>query len=308
MLLFGEYAVLDGAKALAIPTHYGQSLEVKPHRGSDLIWEAYDANGEIWFEAQISLYDFSSIRTSDERTSKFVQKLLKGAVRYNTEFLNNWNGFKVINRLEFNRHWGLGSSSSVIYNIAQWADVNPFHLHFYVSNGSGYDIACAGAEGPITYQLLEDQLNYQEIEFDPGCTDQLYFVYLGKKQSSGDAIIHYTQQAKKRKDIAQKISTITDVAVHCKGLKAFRAAMDEHEQIISKELGLAKIKEKHFSDFDGSIKSLGAWGGDFCLVATELSAQQVSAYFAEHGLDTVISYKDISLKYEPEVKAAAVAG
>ena len=100
LLLFGEYAVLDGAKALALPTFRGQVLEIKPHRGSDLIWEAYDENNELWFEAQISLYDFSSIRTSDDKVSRFVQKLLKGAVRYNTEFLNNWNGFKVIHRLE----------------------------------------------------------------------------------------------------------------------------------------------------------------------------------------------------------------
>ncbi len=307
LLLFGEYAVLDGAKALAIPTRFGQSMEVKPHRGSDLIWEAYDASGELWFEAQISLYDFSSIRTSDDRTSKFVQKLLKGAVRYNTEFLNNWNGFKVINRLEFNRDWGLGSSSSVIFNVAQWADVNPFHLHFYVSNGSGYDIACAGSEGPLTYQLLEDQLNYQEVDFDPGCSDQLYFVYTGKKQSSGDAIIHYSQQSKKRKALAEKISTITDIAAHCKGLKAFRSAMDEHEDIISKELGIEKIKDR-FKDFDGSIKSLGAWGGDFCMVASDMPAKDIKSYFKNHGLGTVIPYNDMLLAYQPEVAEEAVAG
>ena len=55
LLLFGEYAVIDGAKSLAIPCKKGQSLEIKPHRGSDLIWECYDHNDELWFEAQIYL-------------------------------------------------------------------------------------------------------------------------------------------------------------------------------------------------------------------------------------------------------------
>ncbi len=307
LLLFGEYAVLDGAKALAIPTERGQTLEVKPHRGSDLIWEAYDVNGEPWFEAQISLYDFSSIRTSDDKTSKFIQKLLKGAVRYNTEFLNNWNGFKVINRLEFSRHWGLGSSSSVIGNVAQWADVNPFHLHFYVSNGSGYDIACTGASGPLTYQLLDDQLSYEEIDFEPGCLDKIYFVYLGRKANSGDAIIHYTQKAKKRKSLATQISVVTEKAVKCKGLKGLRAVMDEHEDIIATELGMEKIKDKHFADFNGSIKSLGAWGGDFCMVASDQSAMEVKSYFKNKGLETVISYDEMCLSYKPELEKAVVA-
>ncbi len=294
LLLFGEFAVLDGAKALALPTNQGQTLQVKPHRGSDLIWESYDYNNELWFEAQISLYDFSSIRSSDDKVSKFIQKLLKGAVRYNTEFLNNWNGFKVINRLEFSRHWGLGSSSTVISNVAQWADVNPFHLHFYVSNGSGFDIACAGSEAPIIYQLLDDQLSYEEVDFDPGCTDRIYFVYLGRKQSSGDAIIHYTQQAKKRKLIAKRISEVTESALKSKNMSEFRQAMDEHENIISSELQLTKIKDERFPEFEGSIKSLGAWGGDFCMVATDLSITEVRSYFNSKGLSTIIKYDDMA--------------
>jgi len=294
LLLFGEYAVLDGAKALALPTKYGQTLEIKPHRGSDLVWEAYDVNGEPWFEAQISLYDFSSIRTSDENTSKFIQKLLKGAVRYNTEFLNNWNGFKVINRLEFSRHWGLGSSSTVINNVAQWADVNPFHLHFYVSNGSGYDIACAGAEAPIIYQLLDDQLSYEEIDFDPRCLDQLYFVYLGKKQSSGEAIIHYSQKAKKRKQLAKSLTKLTDEALKSKSLIDLQKVMDEHESLIASELQLTKIKDDRFSDFRGSIKSLGAWGGDFCMVASDMTAIEVETYFKAKGCDVILSYEEIA--------------
>jgi len=63
-LLTGEYAVLDGAKALALPTKYGQKMTVKNSRGSDLVWICYDEQGEKWFSSHISLYDFSAVDTA----------------------------------------------------------------------------------------------------------------------------------------------------------------------------------------------------------------------------------------------------
>ena len=295
LLLFGEYAVLDGAKSLALPCRLGQSLEIKPHRGSDLIWEAYDENNNLWFEAQISLYDFSSVRTSDAKTSRFVQKLLKGAVRQNTEFLNKWNGFKSIHRLEFSRNWGLGTSSTVINNVAQWADVNPFHLHFSVSTGSGYDIACAAANGPIVYQLSEDQLDYSEVDFNPSFREHLYFVYLGNKTISSKGIALYSKEAKKRKSLANKISELTEEALQCEKLEDFRILAEEHEAIISKEIKLEKIKTSRFSDFPGTVKSLGAWGGDFILAITEEPWDYVKSYFTDKGCDTMFQYDDLIL-------------
>lgn len=37
---------------------------------------------------------------------------------------------------------------------------------FSVSEGSGYDIACASADSPIIYQLLEDQVHYNEFDLN----------------------------------------------------------------------------------------------------------------------------------------------
>ena len=37
--------------------------------------------------------------------------------------------------------------------------MNPYILLFDTFGGSGYDIACAEAEGPVLYQLLEDELH-----------------------------------------------------------------------------------------------------------------------------------------------------
>ncbi len=294
LLLFGEYAVLDGALSLAIPTKYHQTLEVKAHRGSDLLWESYGHDKELWFEAQLSLYDFSALRTSDEQIALSLQKLLKGAVRFNCEFLDKWNGFKVISKLNFPREWGLGSSSTLIHLVAQWADIGSFDLHFKVSNGSGYDIACAGASGPLTYRLTDDELHYSEIDFEPPFADQLYFVYLGQKKNSGEAIIHYAKQAKKRKDLAKQISAITEAAIQTSSAQEFGQLMIKHEALLSETLEIPILKER-FPDLKGEIKSLGAWGGDFAMVLSSQTKQDLAHYFSSKGLNVFIPYKDMAL-------------
>lgn len=294
LLLFGEYAVIDGAKALAIPCAKGQSLEIKPHRGSDLIWECYDENDELWFESQISLYDFSPIRTSDQSVSNFVQKLLKGAVRYNSEFLNKWNGFKAIHRLDFPRDWGLGTSSTVINNVAQWAEINPFHLFFRVASGSGYDVACADAESAITYQLSDDELHYEEIDFDPNFLENVYFVYLGQKQSTAAAISHYSKHVSKRKELAKKVSDLTDRAIAASNISDFMAVVEEHEAMISKAISVKSIQQSRFADYDmGVIKSLGAWGGDFAMVVSPKSLEENQEYFTAKGCPTIMPYHEM---------------
>jgi hypothetical protein len=53
---------------------------------------------------------------------------------------------------------------------------------------------------------------------------------------------------------------------------------------------LATIKESLFSDFDGIIKSLGAWGGDFVM-----AADHPAEYFAAKGYETIVAYEDMIL-------------
>jgi hypothetical protein len=47
-----------------------------------------------------------------------------------------------------------------------------------------------------------------------------------------------------------------------------------------------------FSDFDGAVKSLGAWGGDFVLA---ISNEDPTTYFKSKGYETIIAYKDMIL-------------
>ena len=69
---------------------------------------------------------------------------------------------------------------------------------------------------------------------------------------------------------------------------------------------LQTVKTQYFSDFEGSVKSLGAWGGDFALAASDMNESQISAYFSSKGFNTVISYRDMI--YSPANVDAIVAG
>lgn len=297
LLLTSEYGVLDGALGLAIPTKYGQKMHIKQTRKSDLFWKSYDHLNNEWFSAQISLYDFSPIKSTDDAKASFLNKVLKGAVSLNSEFLSKWNGFDVKTELEFDKAWGLGSSSSMVYLVATWAGVNPLLLHFEVSKGSGYDVAAAGADLPITYKLGEESVNYQEVDFNPKFKDQLYFIYLNQKQDSKVAIEHYFKKGKQKKTMVKKLTALTEAVLTCNTCSKFVDLIKEHEEIISEHLSLETVmKRLGFDDFEGGIKSLGAWGGDFILAASEAGEDYVRTYFASKGYATFIPYDEMILQ------------
>ena len=252
-------------------------------------------NGKVWFDSTISLFDFSPVQTSDENTSIFIQNVLKNAVRLNSEFLSQWNGFKIETQLEFPLDWGLGSSSTLIYLIAEWAEVNPLLLYFKTEDGSGYDVACAFANGPITYINSPDEVSYTEIDFSPSFHQHLYFVHLGQKMDSKVAIKQYLKSVKNKSGLIKSITRITEDVLNVKNLQDFAGLMDEHEQVIASHTGFQKVKEIHFKDYWGSIKSLGAWGGDFVLATSDKSPQETVAYFEKKGFNTVLEYKKLIL-------------
>lgn len=287
--------MLDGAKALGLPTKLGQKMVVKRTTSSDLIWESLDKDGKTWFQSTISLFDFSAISTSSQEISDRLQKLLKNAVRLNSEFLSQWNGFKIETQLEFPLDWGLGSSSTLIYLIAEWAEVNPLLLYFKTEDGSGYDVACAFADGPVEYINSPDEVTYTPVDFNPKYRDNLHFVHLGKKQDSAAGIRDYLKAVKNKSALVKTITSITEEVRTVTDLKDFEALIKKHEDAIASHTGFTWVQEKLFPDFAGTVKSLGAWGGDFVLAISGQTQDQVKTYFSEKGYKTVMSYKDLIL-------------
>ncbi|MBC7429035.1 MAG: GHMP kinase [Bacteriovorax sp.] len=311
LLLTGEYFVLDGALSLALPTKVGQSLSVKysPSFSPTLSWKSYDVNGNLWFDSSFEFWHFKCLDENPSEEALSLQLILQQVRKQNSHFLRDNVDVKVETRLGFPLTWGLGSSSSLIYNIAQWAYISPFELLFKTHGGSGYDIACAQSDGPIAYKKNSSGPNWSPIYFSPSFKNNLYFVYLGKKQNSREAIREYAKKRPVDSSLIAKITELTQEFLNAQTLKQFQSLIYAHEEIIAKTLDLPMVKESQFSDFPGAIKSLGAWGGDFIMVATEKDLSFVKKYFTEKGLDTVYNYSDlISDPVETESKDSMKMG
>lgn len=273
----------------------GQSLTIKESTGSEVTWKSLDHNGEIWFEGSFDLLGFDPIKFSDEDIALGIKKILKSACRENSDFLSKWKKYRVETKLEFPLEWGLGSSSTLIHCVAQWADVSPFDLFFRVHKGSGYDVACAGASQPISYQLTDESLRFGNVAFDPSFKDKLYFIYSGQKQKSSEGIAHYKSIVKEKEGTISKLNTLTTAITKSKDLKSFEKLMDQHETVISSSLELPKIQDQHFTDYWGKTKSLGAWGGDFILATSNKSQEETRTYFNEKGFNVFIPYNEMVL-------------
>ncbi len=192
LLITGEYLVLDGAKAFALPTKLGQNLIVEKGTNQEIKWKSYDANKSIWFEDTISFSDISNERNSESESVKSTLiAILHEAFVLNPDFINLSEGYTITTELGFPKSWGLGTSSTLINNIAQWLQIDAFTLLKNSFGGSGYDIACAQNDTPILYHLEQGKPIVEKVVFNPSFTKDIYFVYLNKKQSSKTAITTY---------------------------------------------------------------------------------------------------------------------
>lgn len=295
LLITGEYLVLDGAKAFALPTQFGQRLIVEKGKNKEIKWTSYDADGSIWLDLQLSYNDI--LVKNPEQESQSIKntliEILHQGYLLNPAFLENSNGFEIITQLTFPKNWGLGTSSTLLNNIAQWLEIDAFVLLYNSFGGSGYDIACAQNDSPILYHLENDKPIVEKVTFEPEFSESLYFVYLDKKQSSKSAIASYYNN--KNNHLADDIvenNKITTAVLQAETLQEFAIALEAHEAAMSCILEMQTVKESLFPDFEGVIKSLGAWGGDFVLA---ISTENPVEYFNKKGYKTVVSYQDMIL-------------
>ncbi|MBF0693878.1 MAG: GHMP kinase [Flavobacterium sp.] len=292
LLLTGEYVVLDGAKALAFPTKFGQDLVVQPIDKPEIIWNSFDVDSRSWFS---DVFPFTEIRTNNASANQIRETLLNilhQVYLLNPDFLNRQSGFSVSTHLTFPRLWGLGTSSTLINNIATWTEVDAFTLLAKTFGGSGYDIAAAKCNHLIVYQVSADNQLYEEAMFNQKLTSSMYFVYLNRKQNSRASISSYRNQASEVSSAVSEISDITIQIQTATTVRDLQLLLNNHEQILSALLKVDTIKTQLFSDFEGTIKSLGGWGGDFILA---ISDDDPSDYFRSRGYDTILKFSEIIL-------------
>jgi len=297
LLLSGEYLVLQGAQALALPLTLGQKMrvEMQPNSSFYFVWESYYQNA-CWFHATFNRQTLTIENSNDYDKAEFIKQLLIKAEHLNPGSVIDSSVIKITTTLEFHPNWGLGSSSSLIANIASWTQTNPYTLLQLTLGGSGYDIACANASGPIVYALNDGIPLVTPLTYKPKFHNNLFFIYLGKKISSFESISKFKQISNSYCNEIQRINELTQQIIQAQTLMEFENGINMHEEIISTILNTVPIKAQLFTDFEGSIKSLGAWGGDFILVTSKQEKKSVQNYFKNKGLSTLFSFNEIVLK------------
>lgn len=295
LLITGEYFVSEGAQALAVPLKKKQTLEVNylPSEDGRLYWKSFDEQSMIWINATFSLKHFTIV-DGDYVEALVLQKIFLAAREQNQHFLKDTTSLKVEVSMNFSKTWGLGTSSSLLSIIAQWAKVCPFYLLKKTFGGSGYDIACATASKPILYHLKKEVPSWREVNFNPLFKNHLFLFYLGKKQNSQNSLKKF-KLLKHDPSLLKKIDLLTTEFIECTVLEKFDELLGESEALISSHLGVPPIKQRRFSDFWGSIKSLGAWGGDFALATSQKKPEKTWEYFKKKGVKIFFQYEDLVL-------------
>jgi mevalonate kinase len=291
LLLTAEYFVLQGAKAIALPVKYGQRMTVRSNdRENELNWKAFTPDG-LWFSCDLRLPDLEIIQSSDAEKAGILRDTLHTMQQLNPNFQLS-GGLEIHTTIDFDSQWGLGSSSTLVANLASWADVDPFLLNEKIFNGSGFDIACASADGPIFYTKGEA---VESVKLDYPFIDNLYFAYSGSKKSTRGEVRRFMNKGTVSSSESDMINEITEQMAQAKNLKEFQQLMVDHEKVVSGLLNMPTVKSSYFTDFDGEIKSLGAWGGDFYLVATTMNESSVFQYFKAKGLHVIFPWKELVL-------------
>ncbi len=294
LIISGEYFVLAGAKALAVPLKFGQSMKVDFYSNNQNIihWKSSEL-GNPWFSALLDCENLNIKSSSNAEIALRLQKLLKAIHKIKPELFDKKKSYLISSDIQFNLNWGWGSSSTLVSNLANWAGIDPFELNQMVSSGSGYDIAVSLSPTPILYQINKGIRFVNPLVFNPVFKESILFIYLGKKQSSEHSIERNLASVKKNKNLIPLINDLTEKFANEKNILEFARCITEHEKIISGTIKTPRIKEKYFSDFEGEIKSLGAWGGDFAMTVSRMDRIRVTQYFKDKKLETIFRFDDI---------------
>jgi mevalonate kinase len=295
LLITGEYLVLDGAKALAVPLKPGQHFTINQSDKGILNWTATSPEG-TWFKAKLKLPTLEVLETTSRVRAERLVFLLQKAIELSDQFLTDSQGFNVETQLDFNPEFGFGSSSTLIYCLSQWTQIDPYQLQQQTFGGSGFDIACADAGGPITFQRCNDTIQIQHVEISSSISDYLYFVYLGKKQQTSKSILDFRKNASYTATDIDTITSITNQVIKTDAIEEFEVLLMEHEKLMSRVLKTPTVKSSYFSAYDGCVKSLGAWGGDFVLVSCREPKKQFLEQMKNRGFQILFSYTDLVLK------------
>lgn len=273
VLLAGEYLVIKGMEALAFPVKLGQWLKVwsvDTQGNSKVVWEAKNSKGETWFKAEIDSDIMHANSCSDEAVAIDLVHLLQ-VVKSHKPQLFEHKTYRMETECEFPTEYGLGSSSTLVVMLAQWAQIDPFLLQHAVFGGSGYDVAVCQTAKPVVYWLENETPCWSPFALNPEWTSDWFLCFPGQKQNSRHAL----------EETQDKIAAVMQDPLFkwqldqiLKGLKSpgskvmLEAGLEMWQGILATVLGLQRsYDDLGISPIQGGVcKYLGAWGGDILLV------------------------------------------
>lgn len=308
LLLTAEYLILQGAEGLALPLTRGQKLEhfgigetikqpeagsVTTPEGKELEWITI-VNGLEWFRARYYGPGYLIVSSSNDAGAEFIRNVLCKAREISGISISG----TIVSRVEFNMEWGLGSSSSLISNVAYLFDIDPFKLHFEVSRGSGYDIACARSDSPLIYRLDTHPGSvpipvYSNVDFNPPFHEMVFFAWTGRKKDSASSVDDFLSAKSITKQDLEQISDISREILHVTDILDFERLLGEHDAVLSGILGELPVIETLFRGFPGYVKSLGAWGGDFVMITWKRDVDELFSILKQRGIDVVFHYSEL---------------
>lgn len=289
LMLTSEYVAVDGALVLAVSTKLGQEfffMEDDDEK-SLIYWNAYHQD-HLWLETIIDYKTWTIIKTNDQKASEFILKVLKNVHELSTIKFKTNNSYHLKTNLQFPADFGLGSSSTLMSNLAEWADIDAFILNEESLGGSGYDIAVAKEKSAVLYSRFPERA-YHKINFDPIFKDELIFIHLNQKQDTREGISHYKSKPTST-ELINDYSKLTEKIINSQNLEEFSQLMTIHEQKLSDFLGIPTVKEKYFQNCPSFVKSLGAWGGDFVLAS---KFGDYESYFKKLGFSKIFSWSEL---------------
>lgn len=293
LMLTGEYLALLGATALALPVRFGQDMTVAGRDDMKLVWKSHSPGG-LWFTAVYTLPELTLSGTNDITTASTLMNWIRELRKLSPDFLGNEHGFTVTVSSDYPLRWGLGSSATLAALISKWAGVDPFRFHELISRGSGADIACTLTDRLIKYRKTDGSPVFEEVTPGLALKHSTWFCYLGNHRGTAQEVESFLIGNDTVPDrVIRRISALAEAICSSPSAPRLEELVREHEAIISGLLGREPVGER-FPGFPGSVKSLGAWGGDFAMFVSNSGPAEVELYLDAAGLKPVFRYNELA--------------
>ncbi|MFP4288286.1 MAG: hypothetical protein ACLFQS_03430 [Bacteroidales bacterium] len=288
IILFGEYAVLEGNDAVCLPLATGQKLEIQKNDHQKICWQ--------WSYKNTIIADFSldPITLQPHEISQgdpaWAAGLITAIRKQNNIFLTD-SGYNVRFINHFPHDWGLGSSSATIASLCRIAGADPYIVNDQVMGGSGADIACTDKKNWFVYRKKKSIPQTWFIPFDFPFQQHVVFVYSGQKQATAEHLKQVKEKSERKHFNASEINTLVYRCFSSNTVAELMSNIQMHEQLISEHTGHSPLGGK-FPDFNGQIKSLGAWGGDFFMAVSLENQSDVKNYFQKKGFGLCFTWDE----------------